>query len=92
MTLASPLDELVGTEVVLDVRGPMVYLGRLAQVHEDFLSLEGADVHFQSDASSTKEVYVMEAKRYGVRRNRERVWVRAEEVVSVSALSDVVEY
>ena len=81
---------LVGREVVLDVAGPYVYIGRLTGGDEKSLLLEEADVHDLRDTATTREEYVVAARRHGVAPNRRRVYVRAAEVVSVSALEDVI--
>ena len=88
-SLHSFLARLVGREVVLDVSGPYVYLGRLVGGDDKFLSLEEADVHDLRDTATTREEYVLAARRHGVAPNRARAYVRAAEVVSVSALEDV---
>jgi hypothetical protein len=90
MSLPLPAAQLVGREVVLDVTGPYVYLGRLAGGDEKFLSLEDADVHDLRDTATTREEYVVAARRHGLAPNRTRVYVRTAEVVSISALEDVI--
>lgn len=83
--------EYLGREVVLDVSSPFVYVGTLSGCDRHCLILENADVHDLRDANSTRELYVLESKRHGVNRNRKRVAVRIAEIVSVSALEDVIE-
>ena len=80
---------LIDREVVLDVSGPYVYLGRLKGGDEKFLSLEEADVHDLRDTATTREEYVLAARRHGIAPNRARAYVRTAEVISVSALEDV---
>ena len=84
-------EEFVGREVVLDVSSPFVYVGTLVSHDERYLVLETADVHDLRDTTSTRELYVLDSKRHGIRSNRRRVLVRREEVVSLSALEDVIE-
>jgi hypothetical protein len=84
-------DDLMGREVVLDVVGQYVYLGTLSGHDERYLILNDADVHDLRDTATTRELYVLEARRHGVRANRRRVHVRREEVISLSALDDVIE-
>ena len=83
------LARLVGREVVLDVSSAYVYLGRLVGGDEKFLTLDEADVHDLRDTATTREEYVLAARRHGLAANRRRVYVRTGEVVSVSALEDV---
>ena len=83
--------EYMGREVILDVSSPYVYVGTIKGSSLHCLILEDADVHDLRDTSTTRELYVLDAKRYGVNHNRKRVLVRLDEIVSVSALKDVIE-
>lgn len=83
---------LVGQTVVVDVDGPVVYLGRLASVDEDLLVLEDVDVHNMGDSGTGREKYIVEARKLGVRPNRKRAQVRLARVVGVSRLEDVIEF
>jgi hypothetical protein len=90
LTAPFPLiDQLVGREVVLDVSSPFVYVGTLAGHDEHSFVLDDVDVHDLRDTATTREVYVLDSKRHGIRANRKRVIVRRAEVVSLSALDDV---
>lgn len=86
------IEALLGKGVVLDTRGPIVYLGTLSAIGEWFMTLTDADVHDLADSSTSKEVYIMETAKHGVRKNRSEVYVRKSEVVSLSALESVVRY
>ena len=86
------LEALVGEAVVIDVRGPYVYIGTLRRVARDSFVLADADVHACHDSQTTSELYVLEAKKSGVRPNRKLVYVMRSEVLSVSRIEDVVEY
>jgi hypothetical protein len=48
-------------------------------------------VHDLRDTTTSRELYVLDARRHGVNPNRKRVLVRREEVVSLSLVDDVVE-
>jgi hypothetical protein len=85
-------DELIGQEVVLDTAGQFVYLGILKRAGDNFLELDDADVHDSSQSPTSKEVYVIDARKYGIHKNRKNVFVRAALVVSISRLGDVIEY
>ena len=89
-TLPAELLPLLGHAVVLDVIGPFVYLGVLSGGDGAFLALEETDVHDLRDTATTREEYVLTARRFGISPNRQRVLVRLADVVSVSALSDVI--
>jgi hypothetical protein len=89
---AHELDGFLEKEVVLDTRGAILYLGRLVRVFEHFYELADADVHDVLDGRTSKELYIMEARKHGVKKNRKTVYVRKAEIVSISRLEDVIEY
>jgi hypothetical protein len=78
--------------VVLDTRSRLAYIGTLAGWSGDFFVVDDADVHDLATSSMTREVYLIQSKTHGVHVSRRRVYVRASQVVSVSALDDVVTY
>jgi len=82
---------LLGSPLVLDLGSPYVILGTLEQADERFVTLTDADVHDLRDSKTTRELYVLEARKHGIRCNRNRVSIRIEEIVSLSRLEDVVE-
>ena len=86
----SLLAQYLGREVVLDASSLYVYVGTLVGSDHRYYILENADVHDLRDTTTSRELYVVESRRYGVRANRARVLVRIDEVVSLSALDDVV--
>ena len=83
---------LVGQVVVVDTNSSFVYLGTLVKVDADFLVMKEVDVHDRNEGPSTKEQYVIDTKRFGVKPNRKEVSVRKALVVSLSRLDDVVTY
>lgn len=78
--------------VVLDTRSAYLYIGTLTKVDEAWVELVDVDVHDSSEGHSTKEKYIMEARKFGVKANRRRVLVRREFIVSLSLLEDIIEY
>ena len=86
------LEAYVGSVVVLDPATPLLYIGTLGRVHQGFLTLTDVDVQDSTQMSSSKEVYVLEARKFGVKKNRHRVEVRGDIVVSISKLDEVIEY
>ncbi|MBP7936305.1 MAG: hypothetical protein KA354_16825 [Phycisphaerae bacterium] len=84
------LDDLVGCEVVLDTAGPIIYLGKLHSYDERGFWLQDADLHNSSEGHATREQYIVEAARDGIRTNRRYVFVLRQAVYSLSALADVV--
>ena len=85
------LETLLGREVVLDLSSRYVCIGTLTGRDATFLVLENADMHDLRDTTTTRELYVLDAKRHGINSNRRQVLVRRDEVVSFSALEDVLE-
>lgn len=86
------LAAFVGEDVVLDTRGELIYMGRLARILDNFYELEDADVHDVVIGRTSKELYVLDARKHAIKKNRARVFVRKVEVVSLSKLSDVLPY
>src|SRR5262249_58401765 len=87
----SSLNTLVGSAVVMDTAGPIIYLGTLREIRPDGFWLTEADVHDCRDGHAGKELYVCESRRDGVRANRESVFIFRDTVLSVSPLADVIQ-
>lgn len=85
------LTALRNREVVLDLASPYVVIGTLAGEDHRYLILDEADVHDLRDSTTTRELYVLESRRHGIRANRRRVLVNRNDVVSISALDEVIE-
>lgn len=83
------LEKLKGRAVVLDLQSAYVVVGTLAAEDHRYLILKDADVHDLRDTATTRDAYVLEARRHGLHPNRRRVLIRHEEIVSLSALDDV---
>ena len=83
------LDSLLGEIVVADFRSSYVCFGTLERISEEFLELKDADLHDFRDSQATREVYVYDAMRLGIRRNRARVLIKRDEVVAIAKLSDI---
>ena len=84
------MEEFVGKNVVVDVESPYVYVGRLHELRDKTLILRAADVHDLRDSTTTREVYVRDARVHGIQPNRKTVYVRLEKVVSISLLDEVI--
>jgi hypothetical protein len=83
------LEEFVGHKVVVDLRSPFVCMGTLKRLDETYLELSGADLHDVRDTQTTRENYVVAARRTGIKKNRKRVLLVRGEVVAISLLEDV---
>jgi len=86
------LAEFIGKVVVVDTSPPLFYIGTLESLESHYLTLTDCDAHDVNEGVSTKEVYCIEAKKHGVKKNRVRVKVRRDVIVSISLLDDVIEY
>lgn len=92
MTEAERLKDLIGRVVVVDTDSDLLYAGTLASVDESFYELTDADVHDRRTTTTTRDVFIINVAKYGVKKNRERVRVRRDRVVSLSALDEVTQY
>jgi hypothetical protein len=81
-----------GQNIIVDTIAHFIYIGKLEDVGEYFLTLRDADVHDRRESPSMNEKYILESKKYGVRCNRKMVHIRLQEVISISLLDDVIEY
>jgi hypothetical protein len=89
--LSPLLARLVGQVVVLDLKSAYVCLGTLVGADGEFLEVLDADLHDFRDSAATREIYVFDSLRLGIRRNRQRVLIRRDEVVAVTRFADVAE-
>ena len=92
MREADRLKDYVGREVVLDTDSRFLYVGTLSGIDDTFCDLTDADVHDSTATTTTRDMYIINVKKYGIKKNRDRVLVRRTHVVSLSRLSDVTEY
>ena len=83
---------LIGKIVVLDTDSRFVYLGTLDRVEDHFVVLKDVDAHDRRESPSTKEQYIMDTKKFGVKPNRREVSIRKHLIISVSKLDDVLDY
>ena len=84
--------DLVGQVVVVDTDGPVLYIGKLVEIGAEFLVIEDVDVHNLGDSATGRELYLINAKQFGVRPNRKKAQVRTARVVGLSKLEDVIEF
>jgi small nuclear ribonucleoprotein (snRNP)-like protein len=83
------LTSLFGHIVVVDLKSSYVCLGTLASCDDQFLELRDADLHDFRDSTATREVYVYDSVRFGIRRNRSRVLIRQDDVVAITRFADI---
>jgi hypothetical protein len=90
-TPSSLLLDLIGEVVVLDLQSQYVCLGTLVGLDASFLDVADADLHDLRDSAATREIYVYNSLRLGIRRNRSRVLIRRDEVVAITRFADISE-
>jgi hypothetical protein len=88
----SGLEDYIGHPVVIDTHTPYLILGTLKAIDHDYLTMVDADVHDGANSSTTKDRYVMEAKKLGLCVNRREAKVRTEVIISISRLDDVITF
>jgi small nuclear ribonucleoprotein (snRNP)-like protein len=85
------LAPLMGQIVVVDLKSTFVCLGTLVSCDEFFLELRDADLHDFRDSTATREVYVYDSARLGIRRNRARIIIRLDDVLALTRFADIAE-
>jgi small nuclear ribonucleoprotein (snRNP)-like protein len=79
-------------DIVVDTNSSYLYIGTFVNFDEDFIELKDVDVHDSREGQSTKERYIMEAKKFGTKPNRKSVSIFRDSIVSVSSIQDIIEY
>ena len=85
------LQEFIGEKIVIDLQTQYVCLGTLKKFDDHFLELLNADMHDLRDTHTTRELYVVESKATGIKRNRKRLLLVRAEIVGIAKLDDVVD-
>jgi hypothetical protein len=80
---------MIGEKIVVDMRSEYVCLGTLLRVDEHFLELKNADLHDLRDTDTTREIYVVESRDTGIKRNRKRLLLVRHDIVAIARLDDV---
>lgn len=89
LTAAPPADWLtpfVGQIVVADLDEFFLVIGTLIEIGERHLTFVEVDLHDHRESNSTKEVYIVESLKIGVRTNRTRVAIPRHRLVAISLL------
>ena len=85
------LDQYLDQIVVCDLRESYLIVGRLSAYSAGHLHFTAADLHDHREANSTKDVYLIETKRYGIRQNRAKVDIPRDMLIAICRLEDIVE-
>ena len=86
------LEKFKGKKIVVDTSTSWVYIGELKEVLKSCIVMVDVDVHDNSDVSSSKERYVLDSRRTGVKNNREEVIVNLDFIISFSPLEKVIHF
>jgi small nuclear ribonucleoprotein (snRNP)-like protein len=86
---SSLLKSLLDQVVVIDLKSTYVCLGTLVGWDEQFLELVDADLHDFRDSTATREIYVYDSVRVGIRRNRSRILLRQDDVIAITRFADI---
>jgi small nuclear ribonucleoprotein (snRNP)-like protein len=76
-------------KIVVDTRSSWVYIGTLEEILDSCIMLTDVDVHDNGDIITTKECYILDSKKTGIKSNRLKVFVNLNDVISFSSLDDV---
>ena len=81
--------ELHGITVVVDTKGPEIWVGRCDDMDERQILLVDADVHRDGDGGRSKDEYVERAASFGVWKKHDRVLIDRRAVTSVRRLGEL---
>ena len=80
---------LHGITVVVDTRGPQVYVGRCDTQDAERIILLDADVHEEGLGGPSKGEYVLQVARVGHWKKHDRVSIPTQDILSVRRLGDI---
>ena len=83
------LESYINHQVVIELGDAFTAFGTLIAVSPDHLLLANVDLHCQTDANSNRDVYAIEVKELGVRKNRDRLAIPFGRLVAISHLDEV---
>lgn len=83
-------EDFLNKKVVVDAKGPFVFLGTLKKIHPNWIELKKVDVHDIHDTSSTKENYIRKSRKTGFFPNRNSCRIDRDQIISISLFSDII--
>ena len=83
------LKKFVKKKIVIDTRSSWIYIGTLKNIGIDSIELSDVDVHDSKDTHTTKEIYLLDSRKTGIKSNRDSVYINIDYIVSFSPLEDV---
>ncbi len=64
-------------------------MGVLEEIGKDFIVLSEVDVHDSKDTPTTKEIYLLDSRKTGIKSNREKVYINMKYIISFSPIEDI---
>lgn len=86
------LEHFKGKVSIVDTDSSYIYIGYITGKESDYIIMSDVDVHDIKEGSSTKEQYIIMAKKIGVKPNRKKVYILKDKILSISLLEEVIEY
>ena len=83
------LKKFLKKKIVVDTRSSWIYIGTLESIGKNSIELSDVDVHDSKDTPTTKEIYLLDSKKTGIKSNRDRTFVSLDYIISFSPLKDV---
>ena len=90
-TFHNDKSDLHGITVVVDTKGPKVFVGRCDDEDEDKLILLDADDHEDGHNGRSKAEYVQRAAKFGVWKKHDHLVIPRADVASVKRLGDILD-
>ena len=81
--------QLHGITVVVDTRGPEIYVGRCDDIDDRVVTLHDVDVHRDGEGGRSKGEYVERAAQYGVWKKHDSLAIPRSDVTSIRPLGEV---
>jgi hypothetical protein len=82
--------ELHGVTIVLETRGSRTYVGRFHSQDEHGVELHDVGVHDGLPGGTSREEFLRQCNKFGIRPEHRDLFVPSDEVVSISRLVDAI--
>ncbi len=86
------LENFIDKLSIIDTDSSYIYIGYIIGSDNEYIIMKDVDVHDIRTGSSTKEQYVITAKKIGIKPNRKKTYILKDKVISISLIEDVIEY
>lgn len=86
------IKSLLNKEVVIDTDSSMCYIGKLVDISDDVWVIQDADIYDRNEGLSSKEKYINDIRKHGIRPSRKEVYISTKRILSCSALDSIIVY